>query len=90
MDLPIWRFYQAASIHRTYVIRDLLPKHGLIVDLAHGTNMVDHRRRTRNGPKVRHGAAFRRGLRYRRTMTYIDPSPARYATSGVARVLHRL
>lgn len=32
MDLPIWRFYQAASIHRTYVIRDLLPKHGLIVD----------------------------------------------------------
>ena len=32
MDSPIWRFYQAASLHRTYVLRDLLPKHGLIVD----------------------------------------------------------
>jgi len=29
---PMWRFYQAASIHRTYVLRDLLPKHGLIVN----------------------------------------------------------
>ncbi|MHC8510334.1 MAG: DUF6765 family protein [Rhodospirillales bacterium] len=28
---PIWHFYQAASIHRTYVLRDLLPRHGLIV-----------------------------------------------------------
>ena len=32
MDTPIWRFYQAASLHRTFVLRDLLPKHGLIVD----------------------------------------------------------
>ena len=32
MDSPIWRFYQAASLHRTYMLRDLLPKHGLIVD----------------------------------------------------------
>ncbi len=32
MDTHIWRFYQAASLHRTYVLRDLLPKHGLIVD----------------------------------------------------------
>ena len=31
-DLPVWRFYQAASLHRSYVLRDLLPKHGLIVD----------------------------------------------------------
>jgi hypothetical protein len=28
----VWRFYQAAAIHRTYVLRDLLPRHGLIVD----------------------------------------------------------
>ena len=32
MDTHIWRFYQAAAVHRTYVLRDLLPKHGLIVD----------------------------------------------------------
>ncbi len=32
VDTPVWRFYQAASLHRTYVLRDLLPKHGLIVD----------------------------------------------------------
>ena len=32
MDLPVWLFYRAASLHRTYVLRDLLPKHGLIVD----------------------------------------------------------
>lgn len=32
LDLPVWRFYQAASLHRSYVLRDLLPKHGLIVD----------------------------------------------------------
>ncbi len=29
---PIWHFYQAAAIHRTYVLRDLLPSHGLIVN----------------------------------------------------------
>ena len=32
MDLPAWGFYQAAALHRTYVLRDLLPKHGLIAD----------------------------------------------------------
>ena len=32
LGLPVWRFYQAASLHRSYVLRDLLPKHGLIVD----------------------------------------------------------
>ena len=32
LELPVWRFYQAASLHRTYVLRELLPKHGLIVD----------------------------------------------------------
>ncbi len=32
MDTHIWRFYQAAALHRIYVLRDLLPKHGLIVD----------------------------------------------------------
>lgn len=32
MDSPVWRFYQAASLHRIYVLRDLLPRHGLIVD----------------------------------------------------------
>ena len=32
MDLPVWQFYWAASLHRTYVLRDLLPKYGLIVD----------------------------------------------------------
>ena len=26
MDLPVWLFYRAASLHRTYVLRDLLPK----------------------------------------------------------------
>lgn len=29
---PIFRFYQAASIHRTFVLRELLPKHELVVD----------------------------------------------------------
>ena len=29
---PVWRFYQAAALHRTYVLRDLLPKRGLIVN----------------------------------------------------------
>jgi hypothetical protein len=28
----VWRFYQAAAIHRIHVLRDLLPRHGLIVD----------------------------------------------------------
>ena len=32
IDLPVWRFYQAASLHRVYVLRDLLPKHELIVN----------------------------------------------------------
>ena len=32
MNTHIWRFYQAAALHRTYVLRDLLPRHGLIVD----------------------------------------------------------
>ena len=31
-DTDIWHFYRAAALHRTYVLRDLLPKHGLIVD----------------------------------------------------------
>ncbi len=30
--LDVWRFYQAASLHRIYILRDLLPKHELIVD----------------------------------------------------------
>ncbi|MCY4302973.1 MAG: hypothetical protein OXC68_14735 [Aestuariivita sp.] len=28
----VWRFYQAASLHRAYVLRDLLPKYGLIAN----------------------------------------------------------
>ena len=32
MSLPVWCFYRAASLHRIYVLRDLLPKHDLIVD----------------------------------------------------------
>ena len=32
MDLQVWQFYRAAAVHRTYVLRDLLPKYGLIVD----------------------------------------------------------
>ncbi len=32
LEKPVWHFYQAASMHRTYVLRDLLPCHGLIVD----------------------------------------------------------
>jgi hypothetical protein len=31
MKHPIYGFYQAASYHRWYVLRDLLPKHGLMV-----------------------------------------------------------
>lgn len=30
-DEPIYRFYQAAQAHRSYVLRDLLPRHGLVV-----------------------------------------------------------
>ena len=32
LSQDIWRFYQAASLHRNYVLRDLLPKHDLIVN----------------------------------------------------------
>ncbi len=28
----VWRFYRAAAIHRTYVLRDLLPHYDLVVD----------------------------------------------------------
>lgn len=28
----VWQFYRAAAIHRTYVLRDLLPSYGLVVD----------------------------------------------------------
>ncbi len=31
LDKPIWHFYQAAALHRTYVLRDLLPSHKIIV-----------------------------------------------------------
>lgn len=30
-NLPIYRFFQAASYHRHYVLRDLLPSHGVVV-----------------------------------------------------------
>ena len=32
LNKPIWHFYQAAAMHRTYVLRDLLPSHKLIID----------------------------------------------------------
>ena len=32
LDRPIFLFFQAAAAHRTFVLRDLLPKHGLVVD----------------------------------------------------------
>ena len=32
LNKPIFRFYQAAAIHRTFVLRDLLPKHKLVAD----------------------------------------------------------
>lgn len=32
VEKPIFRFFQAAAHHRTYVLRDLLPAHGLIVN----------------------------------------------------------
>lgn len=31
-ETPIYRFYQAAAAHRTFVLRDLLPSHGIVVD----------------------------------------------------------
>jgi hypothetical protein len=31
LSSPVYRFYQAASLHRTYVLRELLPGHGLVV-----------------------------------------------------------
>jgi hypothetical protein len=30
-DSEVYHFYQAASLHRHYVLRELLPKHGLVV-----------------------------------------------------------
>jgi hypothetical protein len=30
-NLPIYRFFQAASYHRHYVLRDLLPSRGIVV-----------------------------------------------------------
>lgn len=32
LKLPVFRFYQAAALHRTYILRDLLPKHDLVID----------------------------------------------------------
>ncbi len=31
LEASVFRFYQAAAVHRTYVLRDLLPQHGLLV-----------------------------------------------------------
>lgn len=31
LNRNVYRFYQAASVHRNYVLRTLLPKHGLVV-----------------------------------------------------------
>lgn len=31
LETNVYRFYQAASVHRNYVLRTLLPKHGLVV-----------------------------------------------------------
>lgn len=31
LNIPLYRFYQAAALHRTYMLRSLLPKHGLVV-----------------------------------------------------------
>ena len=31
-DKPIFRFFQAAAIHRTFVLRDLLPQYGVVAD----------------------------------------------------------
>ncbi len=32
ISLPVYRFYQAVANHRHYVLRELLPQHGLVVD----------------------------------------------------------
>lgn len=32
LQKPIFRFFQAAAVHRTFVLRDLLTRHGLVVD----------------------------------------------------------
>lgn len=32
IDLEAFRFYQASAIHRTYVLRDLMPKYMLVID----------------------------------------------------------
>jgi len=32
VDKPVYRFFQAVAHHRAYVLRDLLPSHGLIVN----------------------------------------------------------
>lgn len=31
-DKPVFKFYQAAATYRTYVLRDLLPRYGLVMD----------------------------------------------------------
>lgn len=31
LGVPVFRFFQAASLHRHYILRELLPKHGLVV-----------------------------------------------------------
>ncbi len=31
LDMPVYNFYKAASYHRHYILRDLLPKHGIVV-----------------------------------------------------------
>lgn len=30
VEQPVFQFYQAAAVHRTYILRDLLPSHGLV------------------------------------------------------------
>ncbi len=32
LDTSLFRFFQAAAMHRTYVLRDLLPSHGIVAD----------------------------------------------------------
>lgn len=32
MDKPIYQFYQAAALHRVYVLRGLLPERGIVGD----------------------------------------------------------
>ena len=32
LEQPIFRFFQAAALHRTFVLRELLPRHNLVVD----------------------------------------------------------